>query len=30
LDKQNGSADRARLEEVRGRLLDDVRDLSYE
>jgi spermidine synthase len=30
LDKQTGTADSARLEEVRGRLLDDVRDLSYE
>jgi spermidine synthase len=30
LAKQTGTADSARREEVRGRLLDDVRDLSYE
>jgi spermidine synthase len=30
LGKQTGATDRTRLEEVRGRLLDDVRDMSYE
>ena len=30
LGKQTGATDSTRLEEVRGRLLDDVRDMSYE